>query len=83
MAITKSLSLRGITVPNAYIASTGSWGASTPDSRRKLEFTPVLACRSPLEIIGFNFGFVVGTDPMLTAYEAAKSLPEFAGSVDC
>ncbi|MEF8746647.1 MAG: hypothetical protein V5B31_02060 [Candidatus Accumulibacter propinquus] len=83
MAITKSISLRGITIPGAYIRIDRIMGGKYSGFQAEAGIYAGPGVPQPLEIIGFNFGFVDGTDLMVTAYEAAKSLPEFSGCSDC
>lgn len=83
MAITKSISLRGITIPAAYIRIDRIMGGKYSGFSAEAGIYAGPGVSHPLDVIGFSFEFVAGKDLMETAYEAAKTVPEFAGSVDC
>ena len=83
MAITKTISLRGITIPDAYIRVDRIMGGKYSGFQAEAGIYAGPDVQQPLEIIGFTFAFAAGEDLMETAYEAAKSVPEFAGCSDC
>jgi hypothetical protein len=83
MAITKSILLRGITVPDAYIRVDRIMGGKYSGFQAEAGVYAGPDLPQPLEIIGFFFGYVAGKDLMESAYDAAKAVPEFSGCSDC
>ena len=83
MAITKSFSLRGITVPNAYIRVDRIMGGKYSGFQAEAGIYASSSASLPIDTVGLSFGFVADKDLLVTGYEALKGLPEFSGAADC
>jgi hypothetical protein len=82
MALQKTIDFKGITVFGAYLKIQSFSG-----SKDLLKFELASHCRAgeqALAIASFEIPYSIdGTNPIKQAYEHLKTLPEFAGAVDC
>lgn len=83
MAITKSVSFRGITLPSAYIRVDRIMGGKRTGFQAEVGVYAEANVDLPLTTFGLSFNFDEGKDILPTAYDAMKSLPEFADATDC
>ena len=83
MAITKSISLRGITIPGAYIRIDRIMGGKYSGVQAEAGIYSAAGVSQPLDVIGFSFAFDDNQDVLQTAYAALKQIPEFADATDC
>jgi len=82
MALQKTITFKGITVSGAYIKIQSFSG-----SKELLKFDVATHSRSgeqTLTVASFEMPYSIdGSNPIKQAYEYLKTLPEFAGAVDC
>lgn len=83
MAITKSVSFRGITLPNAYMRVDRIMGGKYSGFQAEAGIYAAAGEPQPLTTVGFSFEYVAGQDVLPTAYDAMKTIPEFADATDC
>ncbi len=83
MAITKSVSFRGITLPNAYMRIDRIMGGKYSGFQVEAGIYAAAGEAQPLTMVGFSFEYVAGQDVLPTAYAAMKTIPEFADATDC
>jgi len=83
MAITQSLTVRGIVLPEAYIRIDRLTGGKYAGFQAEVGLYARQDVSLPLDTVGFAFGFVAGQDLLETAYAALKGLPEFKEAKDC
>ena len=82
MALQKTVIFKGITIGGAYLKIQSFSG-----SKELLKFdlaTHSQAGEQPVTVTSFEMPYSInGSNPIKQAYEHLKTLPEFAGAVDC
>lgn len=83
MAITKSIEVRGVVLPSAYIRLDRITGGKHAGFNGEAGIYASSSASLPIDTVGLSFGFVADQDLLVTGYDALKCLPEFAGAEDC
>ncbi len=83
MAITKSIEVRGVVLPAAYIRLDRITGGKYAGFQAEAGIYSSPEVAMPIDTVGVSFGFVPGQNLLETGYAALKGLPQFSGSGDC
>lgn len=82
MGLKKSLSHRGLSVPQGYIRVDRISGGKLIGFNVEAGIYSDKNQPQPLDVVSTAFEFVPGSDIYSQAYEALKLLPQFSGALD-